>query len=315
MPLENAVLFGIPIPSANPLFLAGVAIHVLFGLAAIVAGACAMLLHKGRGRHSNFGIAYFWCLFGVFVTMSALAFSRWQEDYDLFILGALSFGAAWLGRTILQHRWQQWPRWHLTSMGASFILMITAFYVDNGKNLPLWRELPQIAFWFLPAMIGTPIILFVLRTHPLVIAYDRTLAEISNSGTTYSMKTADSGEQGRGWGTVAVGVFAILAGLGEIIVGITGNYLGILSKPLEPSAVTALVGACYALGGAFILTSKKWGAALGMALIAAEILGRIYLVATGVAPSSGPDAMKIAVGAAIALALIGYVASQWRRFH
>jgi hypothetical protein len=25
-------------------------------------------------------------------------------------------------------------------MGASFIFMITAFYVDNGKNLPLWRS-------------------------------------------------------------------------------------------------------------------------------------------------------------------------------
>jgi hypothetical protein len=128
------------------------------------------------------------------------------------------------------------------------------------------------------------------------------------------MKTADSGEHGREWGIVAAGVFAIVAGLGEIIVGITGNYLGILSKPLEPSAVTALVGACYMLGGVFILTSTKWGAALGMALIAAEILGRIYLVATGVAPSTGPDAIKFAVGAAIALALIGYVASQWRQF-
>jgi hypothetical protein len=52
-----------------------------------------------------------------------------------------------------------------------------------------------------------------------------------------------------------------------------------------------------------------------MALIAAEILGRIYLVATGVAPNTGPDAIKIAVGAAIALGLIGYVASEWRRFH
>ena len=48
----------------------------------------------------------------------------------------------------------------------------------------------------------------------------------------------------------------------EIIVGVTGNYLGILSKPLEPSAVTALVGACYSLGGAFILTSKKCAAHL-----------------------------------------------------
>src|SRR5215469_1937889 len=85
-------------------------------------------------------------------------------------------------------------------------------------------------------------------------------------------------------------------------------------KTLEPSAVTALVGACYSLGGTFILTLTKWGAALGMVFIAAEILGRIYLVATGVAPSTGPDAIKIALGAAIALALIGYVASQWRRF-
>jgi hypothetical protein len=129
------------------------------------------------------------------------------------------------------------------------------------------------------------------------------------------MKTADSDGQGRGWGIVAAGVFAIVAGLGEIIVGVEGNYLGILSKPLEPSAVTALVGACYCLGGVFILTLRKWGVALGMALIAAEILGRIYLVAAGVAPNTGPDAIKIAVGAAIALALIGYVASQWRRFH
>ena len=139
-----------------------------------------MLSRKGRGRHSNFGITYFWCLFGVFVTMSALAFSRWQEDYHLFILGALSFGAAWLGRTIVQRRWHQWPRWHLTSMGASFILMLTAFYVDNGKNLPLWRELPQIAFWFLPIIIGAPIILYVLRTYPLVLAYDQARAEKPN---------------------------------------------------------------------------------------------------------------------------------------
>jgi len=113
---------------------------------------------------------------------------------------------------------------------------------------------------------------------------------------------------------VAAGVFAVVAGVGEVIVGFTGNFLGSLSKPLEPSAMTALIGACYCLGGAFILTSKKWGAALGIAFIAAEILGRIYLVATGVAPSSGPDAIKIAVGAAIALALIGYVASRLRQF-
>jgi hypothetical protein len=161
------MFLGIPIPSTNVAFLTVVAIHVLCGLAAVVTGATAMLLHKRRGPHSNVGITYFWSLFGAFATMSALAFSRWEHDYDLFILGVFSFGAACLGRAVAQRRCKQWPRWHLSGMAASYILMITAFYVDNGKNLALWRELPQIAFWFLPTIIGAPIVLYVLRNHPL----------------------------------------------------------------------------------------------------------------------------------------------------
>jgi hypothetical protein len=45
--------------------------------------------------------------------------------------------------------------------------MLTAFYVDNGKNLPLWRELPQIAFWLLPAGLGIPILFRTFLKHPL----------------------------------------------------------------------------------------------------------------------------------------------------
>jgi hypothetical protein len=56
--------------------------------------------------------------------------------------------------------------------------MITAFYVDNGKNLPLWRELPQIAFWVLPALVGTPVILYALRSHPVALDYDQRHQEI-----------------------------------------------------------------------------------------------------------------------------------------
>jgi hypothetical protein len=53
-------------------------------------------------------------------------------------------------------------------MGLSYILMITAFYVDNGQNLPLWKQLPPIAFWILPALIGVPILLNAYLRHPLV---------------------------------------------------------------------------------------------------------------------------------------------------
>jgi cell division protein FtsW (lipid II flippase) len=180
---STTVILGIPIPSTDPLFLAIVGVHVLFGLAAVTTGAIAMLSSKGRGRHSNWGTTYFWFLFGVFATMSALSFMRWAENYHLFILGVLSFASALFGRTAVQRRWYQWPRLHLTGMGVSYIFLLTAFYVDNGKNLPLWREFPQIAFWFLPSAVGVPVILYALMRHPLVLALGRSQPPQIEAGT------------------------------------------------------------------------------------------------------------------------------------
>lgn len=52
-------------------------------------------------------------------------------------------------------------------MGASYILLMTGFYVDNGKNLPFWRLFPQWFFWVFPAIVGVPIIIYALRTNSL----------------------------------------------------------------------------------------------------------------------------------------------------
>jgi hypothetical protein len=52
-------------------------------------------------------------------------------------------------------------------MGLSYVLLLTAFYVDNGKSLPLWNALPPWAFWVLPLAIGTPFIIHALVRHPL----------------------------------------------------------------------------------------------------------------------------------------------------
>src|SRR5499426_2441428 len=115
-------------------------------------------------------------------------------------------------------------------------------------------------------------------------------------------------------GITIVAIFAIIAGLGEVVVGFTGNYLGILSKDIRPTVSTALIGAFYSLGGLSLLTMKKWGAVLGILFISAEILGRMYLVSIGTAPSTGGDAIKIVIGGVIAFGLILYVSSQWKRF-
>jgi uncharacterized membrane protein len=167
-PDQLTVIAGIPIPSTSPAFLVVIGVHVLVGLACVTTGAVAMLSRKSRGRHSTFGTVYFWGLAAVFASATGLAIVRWAEDYPLFILGAVSFASAWLGRTVQRRRWP--VRLHIAGMGASYVLLLTAFYVDNGKNLLLWRALPQIAFWLLPSAIGLPIIVYALLRHPLVRA-------------------------------------------------------------------------------------------------------------------------------------------------
>jgi hypothetical protein len=158
---------GIPIPSTSPAFLAVVGVHVFAGLTCVVAGAAAMLSRKGRGRHSRMGTVYFWSLAVVFATAAALAIVRWAHDRHLFILGALAFASALIARTAIRRRWRGWARLHITGMGASYILLLTAFYVDNGPNLPLWRSLPPITYWLAPAVAGLPILMAALLRHPL----------------------------------------------------------------------------------------------------------------------------------------------------
>ncbi len=166
-PEETTVVLGIPIPSRSPIFLSAVALHVLVGLVCVVTGAIAMLSPKRRGRHPTFGTIYYWGLVFVFVSATGLSAVRWAEDYHLFILGLLAFIAASLGRAARRRRWRGWVRLHITGMGLSYILLLTAFYVDNGRSLPLWKELPAIAYWLLPAATGLPLIIRALLRHPL----------------------------------------------------------------------------------------------------------------------------------------------------
>lgn len=163
-------MFGVPVPSVDPAFLAVVRFHIIIGITCVVAGIAAMLSNKRRRRHSTFGTIYYWCLALVVASATGLSVVRWTENYHLFFLGALSLIAATIARTALRQRWRHWAKPHITGMGLSYILMLTAFYVDNGKNLPLWRELPQWAFWVLPAAIGLPVMVHRLLRHPLASA-------------------------------------------------------------------------------------------------------------------------------------------------
>ena len=157
-------------PGGSTVFHFLLAIHIPAGLTCVVTGALAALSPKRHGRHPRFGTVYYWALSVVFVTAAALAALRWPQDAYLLVLGTLSFGAASIGRTARRHHrhWQRWQRWmgwvgpHITGMSISYILLLIAFYLDNGKNLPLWRDLPHLTYWLLPAAIGIPLVVRAL---------------------------------------------------------------------------------------------------------------------------------------------------------
>lgn len=166
---DSTVIFGIQVPSADPIFVGViVAVHVPLGLACVTAGAAAMLSKKRAGRHPTAGKIYYWCLFALAASATFLSAMRWNENYHLFVLGLSSFSSAWLGRKALRERWPYCIRVHLTGMGLSYVLMLIAFYVDNGGQLPIWRDLPHFTYWLLPLVVGIPLILRAFAWHPLV---------------------------------------------------------------------------------------------------------------------------------------------------
>lgn len=158
------------IPSDSAFFLTVVGLHVLFAVACVITGVVAMLSNKRPGTHPRFGAIYYWCLLVVFMSATVLSALRWAEDYHLFIFGVLAFAAASFGRMARRRRWPRWARLHITGMGTSYILLLIAFYVDNGKNLPVWRDLPPVTYWLLPAAIGVPLVVRALLRHPLARA-------------------------------------------------------------------------------------------------------------------------------------------------
>jgi hypothetical protein len=166
---QGVVVLGIPIPSTSPVFLGIVVVHVIAGLCCSVAGIVAMLVRKGSARHRSAGTVYFRSLLVVFLTMGALSILHWPHDTYLLVLGVLSLGAGVLGRMAKRRAGLGWLRTHVTGMALSYILLLTAFYVDNGPNLPGWRSLPPLLFWLIPGAVGLPVLIRALMRHPLVV--------------------------------------------------------------------------------------------------------------------------------------------------
>lgn len=130
-----------------------------------------MLSKKQRGIHTKAGKTYFGGLWVVFMTATIVAFVRWEHDYHLFLLGVVSFFAAFIARKAVLRKWAKWSVIHISGMALSYIFLVIAFYVDNGRFLPFWKDLDPVFYWLLPLIIGLPLTIWSLLTNPLTRHY------------------------------------------------------------------------------------------------------------------------------------------------
>ncbi|MEU8363814.1 hypothetical protein AB0C27_48125 [Nonomuraea sp. NPDC048882] len=158
--MDEIEIAGIPVPNAGPFFLAVLAVHVAAGLVSVFCGAGAALSRKGAARHRCFGRLYLWCLGVMFASMAVMSAIRWSHNAHLFAIGLVAAALALTGH--LNRRRRQ-PYLHIAGMGGSYIVLLTGFYVDNGRHLPGWDRLPAWAWWIAPSLVGLPVIVRSIR--------------------------------------------------------------------------------------------------------------------------------------------------------
>jgi hypothetical protein len=129
-------------------------------------------------------------------------------------------------------------------------------------------------------------------------------------------KSQAAAKPGRTPDLIIVAAFAILAGLAEVVTGFTHNFVGITtsSSGLD-TALSVLVGLFYAASGGLLLTMKKWAARLAIALLIADILGRVALVLAGFYPlDSAKNTFSIVAGTLIVALVAIYTGWKWKSF-
>jgi hypothetical protein len=117
-------------------------------------------------------------------------------------------------------------------------------------------------------------------------------------------------------GVTVVAFLMILFGLAEVVTGFTHQFFGVTTANGATSAYAgALIGVLYAAAGLLVLIMRKWAATLAIVCLAADVVGRVAMVFTGLYPVDSPaQTFAIITGTAIVVAFTIYILSKWRAF-
>ena len=117
-----------------------------------------MFSRKKKGNHTVSGEFYHWSYIIAFLSIVDMSILHWKKSQVLFYFTLLSYGLASLGYVAVINKWKNWMSVHIGGMLGSYIGLITTTIVVNVHRIPVLCDLPLLIFWFLPAIIGIPII-------------------------------------------------------------------------------------------------------------------------------------------------------------
>ena len=146
-------------------------VHALAALTTGVTGVITFSRPKRSGRHPKWGVRYLWAYTVVFLTAIILSVQHWPTDAYLVVLATIGYGFALGGYGARRFRQKpmvrrmlgkQWIVAHIVGMIGSYVVLWTAFYVDNAHLIPGLQQLPTLTFWVLPSLIALPFLVVSL---------------------------------------------------------------------------------------------------------------------------------------------------------
>ncbi|UFJ40411.1 DUF2306 domain-containing protein [Brevibacillus humidisoli] len=140
-------------------------IHILSGTICLLTGLAAAFAAKRKGLHTITGEIYHAAYVGVFLSSVVMAIANWSESAYLFYIAIFSYGLALIGYLARKRGWRNWMGKHIGGMLGSYIGVVTGMLVVNHGDIPLVSDLPVLLVWFLPTIVGTPLIFMMGRKY------------------------------------------------------------------------------------------------------------------------------------------------------
>jgi hypothetical protein len=134
------------------------ALHVVFGAAALLVGAPLIWLSRNRPHVGRSADAYYWSVAVVALTSAGLVALDWPDLWWLLVLAALTWGLAAAGHVAPLRRFPGWRGAYAHGLGGSYIALVTALLVVSlTVNGPIDGAASALV-WGLPTVVGTVLV-------------------------------------------------------------------------------------------------------------------------------------------------------------